>query len=1332
MLKLNCDRGESGAGKTENTKKVIQYLAAVATSDTPRTKPATGNFSNLSQQILKANPILEAFGNAQTVRNNNSSRFGKFIRIEFTRSGQIAGAFIDWYLLEKSRVIRLNSNERSYHVFYQLLKGASHEMKQDLFLDGQDVDDFNYTRAGNDTIHGVSDVEAWHSLVEAFHVMGFSTNDQNSVLRAIAVVLLLGNITVMRESSRTDQGILTKDAISYAEKVCLLLKVPVDPFIKGLLHPQVKAGKEWVEKVQTPEQVRSSLDALAKGIYERAFGDLVARINRQLDRTGVGLEDSQFIGVLDIAGFEIFENNSFEQLCINYTNEKLQQFFNHHMFVLEQEEYAREQIEWKFIDFGKDLQPTIDLIELPNPIGIFSCLDEESVMPKATDQTFTEKMHSLWENKTSKYKPSRLAQGFVLTHYAAEVEYATSGWLEKNKDPLNDNITRLLASSSDSHIATLFADCADPDDDTTPARSRVKKGLFRTVAQRHKEQLSSLMSQLQSTHPHFVRCIIPNHKKKPKQFSAPLVLDQLRCNGVLEGIRIARTGFPNRLSLSEFRQRYEVLCDNMPNGYLEGQTAVKIILERLSLDQTLYRVGLSKVFFRAGVLAELEEKRDELIRDIMSRFQSIARGFVQRRIVGKQIYQAEAARIIQQSFEMYTDLCSNSWWRLFVRMKPLLGAPIATAEIKKRDETIQKLEGQIQDEGSKRCKLEDERRRANAEAQRIQQTLESERSLAHDKEAIFRRLQTREAELTEKLSRALGTMEENKRLTEMIRKLEIKSENQDHERQILEDEHQNGAIELEQLKKILEDERSAAFGKEEMFTRLQNREAEFISRAQEAQEKLKQLETQLDRIANGKRAIEMEAEKWRTLSDRAGESIAHLESEKKELLGEISLMNTKFQNIERISSEKAKRLEVLVQENELLNNQLNVLMQQQDREAELIQKLDGAKENQEQLEDQLEAESSKVLDMQSTINLFKRRADEYFGKLEQAEVAVLQASRAEQAAKVQAREMEDAYARAVAEKKDMDLLVEGLQRQNQNYEERVDDLGADLDCALQAKKRLQHELEDYRSQRAEDIEDKETSLEQTRRKYQVEFFSLSNELEVEREKVIQARSENRRILDELEKLRSKWDDEILNSSKWAKEKSRLEATLQDLSKSMEGATNDRDEAHNVISSLQSEIRSLRRSKDEAVVERDALQKEKRRLEAKLAETGDRLDDLTRGVNSPVRSQTGIDREYLELKSHLAQQEDAAATAITKMRKADVLIAEVQKEIVAERETTANLHKEKAALEKCLKELQGRVVELETKSYSSASQDVRFLTGRVQEVSKSFFSKCLFHLLQFAK
>ncbi|KAI9695885.1 MAG: hypothetical protein M1836_006002 [Candelina mexicana] len=1998
--------GESGAGKTENTKKVIQYLAAVATSDSPSSKSGGKPLSNLSQQILRANPILEAFGNAQTLRNNNSSRFGKFIRIEFTRAGQIAGAFIDWYLLEKSRVVKLNPSERNYHIFYQLLRGADRRMKEDFLIGEMGVEDFVYTKEGNAMIAGVSDSEEWNSLIEAFHIMGFSEKEQISTLRTIAAILHLGNVTVIKESLRADQARLAPEAFAQAEKVCHLLGIPLEPFIKGLLHPRVKAGREWVEKVQTPDQVRLSIDALSKGIYERSFGELVSRVNRQLDRTGTRLDDSHFIGVLDIAGFEIFDNNSFEQLCINYTNEKLQQFFNHHMFVLEQEEYAREQIEWKFIDFGRDLQPTIDLIELPNPIGIFSCLDEDSVMPKATDKSFTEKLNSLWDRKTPKYRRSLLTQGFMLTHYAAEVEYSTEGWLEKNKDPLNDNITRLLAASTEKYVANLFLDCADQEDESGFTRSRVKKGLFRTVAQRHKEQLTSLMSQLHSTHPHFVRCIIPNHKKRAKLFSAQLVLDQLRCNGVLEGIRIARTGFPNRLSFSEFRQRYEVLCKDMPKGYLEGQSATTLMLEKLNLDRSLYRVGLTKVFFRAGVLAELEEQRDSLIRDIMSRFQSIARGFAQRRIAHKRLYRAEATRIIQRNFQVYLDLCDNPWWRLLVRMRPLLGATRTAGEVKKRDEVIQKLEVKVQQEATNRQRLEEDRRRAETEIQRVQQTLESERALALDKEEIYKRLQDRETELSEKLSGALDDQEKledqlddlmlaKKRAEEqaelwrsqleqaghIIAKLEdekrelldqsamldeqlaeiqkagtersemheslnqevkmLKSHLALKERKLhdledkliksdqemdikLADTNKDLQVSKKQVKDLLGDNRqirqqlselsSTSTGYEDLVRRKESelailrsdakkheseskafeeekrslsrrhdsvqsrlheiqaevdamrsqktqleREAadakklleakisedaksgqgrkmlddqikdlkaqlfqvqtelsrerqsrddvqmlgdhklstlrrdfdslndskitiekelyvqqDTLRRALEArttaEKERKEMQTELRRLrerfteaessrlqaesaiersisrqANERQASlrkdldakerqlsEAEAERirlsgevqhlTRTIADsevfklnhdqhkermerelvtikgrltasendnrallnkvqqknldiarsnsRAGDtqrsrltqlqadkgkieeenkrllrqlgdaqlSINYLEKQKEKLslsledlnheinrehktsrnaekassttsiqLAEVNrnleterqlksqaqantrklqttldqanaeltechnqlmLLHKVFdpqaehgpkgwasvkpdlsktvdlaQKLEatqqalRITGEKWTRAETQLQElrrrhddeiteidtrhtsskralleeinqnqvstprspkhfrkdsdfkpysntstpnhrhisnttnethgsgrsdrtvdtisynkrmdlaaelemaqnqlqltemkNRHLQSQLNrhtpvrdswqdespsvrrfqklerennrlndklddsakkvsaleksirsgelslrdvqaksheelydlISSQEQSRKsllhvhnntvAELAEakahfddmkqakvslevdlrdaksELEDLSSSREQdaasrsqllqefsdLQIRLDSEASKLVDVTSSLNLYKGRADEYFSKLEQAEIAVLKASRAEQFAKSQAKEAEDTCASIMSERKQMDALVEDLQRQNQSYEEKVEDMSADLEGALQAKKRLQHELEDYRSQRAMDIEDKETSMEQTRKKYQTEFSTLTNELDIERENVIYVRSENARIREELEDLRSKWDDEVLNSSTWAKEKSRLEMTLQDLSSSRDDAVSAHNEAQSKIVSLLSQVRNLRTSVDDVAAERDMLQKEKRGLEARLTEAGDRLEDLARGESPSMRNAAGMDRELLDLKSSLAQQEDVAAAAIGKMRRSEALVSEIQKDIVAERETTAQLHKEKASLEKNVKDLQLRLVDLETKGYSSASQDVRFLHKRIQEL-----------------
>ena len=1415
--------GESGAGKTENTKKVIQYLAAVAASDGLGSRSSRNSMSNLSQQILRANPILESFGNAQTVRNNNSSRFGKFIRIQFTQNGQIAGAFIDWYLLEKSRVVRVSTTERNYHVFYQLLRGAERSLKAQLFIDDQDVEDFDYTSRGNDVISGVSDREEWHSLMEAFKIMGFTGTDQLEILRSVAAILYLGNTHVAKESLRGDQASFDAEAKEQLAKACCLLGVQLDPFVNALLHPRVKAGREWVTKVQSPEQVRLAIDALSKGIYERAFGDLVDRINRRLNKSGSVGDDTHFVGVLDIAGFEIFEENSFEQLCINYTNEKLQQFFNHHMFVLEQEEYAREQIEWQFIDFGKDLQPTIDLIELSNPIGIFSCLDEDSVMPKATDKSFTEKLNGLWDGRSQKYRRSKLSQGFTLTHYAADVEYSTDGWLGKNKDPLNDNATRLLASSTDKHIAKLFSDCADPEDESSVTKSRVKKGLFRTVAQRHKEQLFGLMGQLHSTHPHFVRCILPNHRKRPKTWDTGLVLDQLRCNGVLEGIRIARSGFPNRIPFAEFRSRYEVLCEKMPRGPLDGQTAAKIILDQLRLDSAWYRKGLTKVFFRAGVLAELEEQREGLIREIVSRFQSLSRGYIRRRIVNKTLYRAEAARIIHQNFQIYLDLQANPWWCLFVKMRPLLGTTRQSNELKKRDATIQQLQDKLQQDSSNCQKLEDERRRAEHQTRQIQQTLENERALALDKEEIFKRLQGREAELSEKLAGALEDQESlEEEMDEVMRGKKISEDRlgdlqrdldqagslveaseserhslQDHVKQLEEElaeaqlsksQKTENEERLEEECKILQSESSLKSRKlqdleqrvseaERQLLAAQERASQAVRSEQRVQQDLKTLHNRVDikdckikdlenRIAKVDHDVAARiAEKTRELEQQTSQQEERLNQEVKMLNSQLGVKDRKIHELEgkvlkgdqdlngkvteitkelqsakrqirqanedrHMMSEAKSAVEFELQD---VRAELNDLLKEHDQEEstrmQLLEDIRLEREQEEstrsqmmqefaELQMKLDSETSNLEDVQSGLELYKNRAEDYFNKLEQAEVAVLRASKAEQFAKSQCREAEETSSRIVAERKNTDAFIEDLQRQFRNQEERLEDMSADMDGALQAKKRLQRELEDYRSQRAVDIEERENSIEQTRMKYQGELSILTSELASEREAANVMRLENSQIREELDDMRSKWDDEMLNSSTWWKEKERLETALESISKSRDDAVTAHDEAQERINSLFSQMRSLRSTADNAAAERDSLVFEKQTLEKRLQDASNRLDELSRSDSPSMREAAAIDRDLLQLKADIGQKGDIASAAVGKMRRAEALAQESQKDVTTEREKNMQLHREKATLDKNVKDLQLKLVDLETKGYSTASQDVRFLHGRIKEVSSA--------------
>ncbi|WFD44605.1 class II myosin [Malassezia psittaci] len=722
--------GESGAGKTENTKRVIQYLTAVALdadADPEADVQLHRRMSHeplglLERQILQANPILEAFGNAQTVRNNNSSRFGKFIKIEFAAHGAIAGGNIEWYLLEKSRVHSRAANERNFHIFYQLLRSRNKTLL-DKFCLKNHPDQYNFLKHSRKDVEGVDDSHEWLQLRAALQTMGFREEEEEDLFRVVAGILQLGNLDLAED--RSEQARITNlDQLAVVGEV---LGVEASKLQNALVRPTVRAGREMVTQARNKKQVVDEIAALCKTMYEKTFGWLVDRINHVLDRP---TSKSRFIGVLDIAGFEIFETNSFEQLCINYTNEKLQQFFNYHMFMLEQEEYAREHISWDYVNFGLDLQPTIDLIESNSPIGILSCLDEECIMPKASDHTFTEKLKATWapsqkEQADSKLIPSRQAKKFVVKHYAANVEYNTEQWLDKNRDPLNENVARVLASSQEPFLASLFAEFESPTDSHT-STPRGRRGAFRTVGQRHKEQLASLMAQLDATEPHFVRCIVPNSEKKPGKLELPLVLDQLRCNGVLEGIRIARLGYPNRLLFSEFSSRYAILTpEALESSGMDARVMSQRIAQALELNQNEYKIGITKIFFKAGVLAEMEEHRDACLNALFTRFHASARRAMSMRRLQKRLRRAAATDLIQNHAIAYRSLEAWPWWQLYHRLLPLLAASQDDEERKRRE-----LELAI----AKERAVRDEQERAALATLEAQLLAEKERgaTAAHD------------------------------------------------------------------------------------------------------------------------------------------------------------------------------------------------------------------------------------------------------------------------------------------------------------------------------------------------------------------------------------------------------------------------------------------------------------------------------------------------------------------------------------------------------------------------------------------------------------------------
>merc|ERR1711937_74313 len=448
--------GESGAGKTVNTKRVIQYFAVVAALGSKADKggddgaPALKGGGTLEDQIVAANPAMEAFGNAKTTRNDNSSRFGKFIRIHFGLTGKLASGDIDTYLLEKSRVVFQLKAERCFHIFYQICSGGKPEINE-LTLVSTNPYDYKYNSLGEIKVKSIDDVEELDATDSSFDILGFDQDEKNAIYRITAGIMHSGNME-FKQKPREEQA--ENGDPEKSEKAGFMLGMSGAEYTKALCSPRVKVGSEYVIKGQTVDQVYYALGAICKAMFERLFNWLVAIVNRALS---TDLPRSFFIGILDIAGFEIFEFNTFEQLCINFTNEKLQQFFNHHMFVLEQEEYKREGINWVFMDFGMDLAACIELIE--KPLGIMSILEEECMFPKASDKSFKDKLYQNHMGKSSNFgkvkKQGKIEAHFELYHYAGTVQYNVIDWLLKNKDPLNGSVVGLYKNSNVQVVKTL-------------------------------------------------------------------------------------------------------------------------------------------------------------------------------------------------------------------------------------------------------------------------------------------------------------------------------------------------------------------------------------------------------------------------------------------------------------------------------------------------------------------------------------------------------------------------------------------------------------------------------------------------------------------------------------------------------------------------------------------------------------------------------------------------------------------------------------------------------------------------------------------------------------
>ncbi|XP_058022893.1 myosin-3 [Ahaetulla prasina] len=1348
--------GESGAGKTVNTKRVIQYFATIAATGEGTKKKEeskSGMKGTLEDQIISANPLLEAFGNAKTVRNDNSSRFGKFIRIHFGATGKLASADIETYLLEKSRVTFQLKAERSYHIFYQILSNKKPELPEMLLITTNPYD-YPFISQGEIAVQSIDDQEELIATDTAIDILGFTSEEKVGIYKLTGAVLHYGNMK-FKQKPREEQA--EPDGAEEADKTAYLMGLNSADLLKALCFPRVKVGNEYVTKGQTVDQVHHAVNALSKSVYEKLFFWMVARINQQLDTK---LPRQHFIGVLDIAGFEIFEFNSLEQLCINFTNEKLQQFFNHHMFVLEQEEYKKEGIEWTFIDFGMDLAACIELIE--KPMGIFSILEEECMFPKATDQSFKNKLYDQHLGKSANFQKPKIVKGkaeahFSLVHYAGIVDYNIGGWLEKNKDPLNETVVGLYQKSSIKILANLYATFSSQDDEgTTKKKGAKKKGSsFQTVSALFRENLNKLMSNLRTTHPHFVRCIIPNETKTPGAMDHKLVLHQLRCNGVLEGIRICRKGFPNRIVYGDFKQRYRVLnASAIPEGqFMDSKKACEKLLGSIDIDHTQYKFGHTKVFFKAGLLGLLEEMRDDRLTLLITRTQAVCRGYLMRAEYQKMVARREAIFMIQYNIRSFMNVKHWPWMKLFFKIKPLLRSAEAEKEMATMKEEFQRTKEELAKSEAKRKELEEKMVSLLQEKNDLQLQVQSEsESLADAEERCDQLIKTKiqlEAKIKELTERAEDEEELNAELTAKKRKLEdecseLKKDIDDLELTLAKVEKEKHATE-NKVKNLTEE--MAVL--DETIVKLTKEKKALQEAHQQALDDLQAEEDKVNTLTKAKAKLEQQVDDLEGSLEQEKKIRMDLERAKRKLEGDLKLSQESIMDLENDKlqlEEKLKKkdfeysqLQSKTEDEQIISIQLQKKIKElQARIEELEEEIESeratrakAEKQRADLSRELEEISERLEEAggatSAQIELNKKREAEFQKMRRDLEESALQHEATVAALR---KKHADSTAELGEQIDNLQRVKQKLEKEKSEFKMEIDDLASNLESVSKSKANLEkmcRTLEDQLSELKAKSEENQRSvndLTTQKARLQAESGELSRQLE-EKESIISQLSRSKQAFtQQIEELKRQLEEETKakNALAHALQSARHDCDL--LREQYEEEQEAKSELQRALSKANGEVAQWRTKYETDAIQRtEELEEAKKKLAQRLQEAEEQVEAVNSKCASLEKTKQRLLCEVEDLMVDVERANAQAAALDKKQRNFDKILAEwktkyeesqseLESSLKEARSLSTELFKMKNAYEETLDQL-----ETMKRENKNLQQEIADLTEQIAQNGK---------------